>query len=113
VVVESMRAAEAAGLAGETWANVVGQITAADEALLRRLVTGTGRHAARRVHEMEATAALLSELGVEPTMTDATTTHLRRIADDPSLVPELPAWWSGPTGLTGRGRRPPTGAEPR
>ncbi|HZM32392.1 MAG TPA: DUF1932 domain-containing protein [Acidimicrobiales bacterium] len=91
VVIESMRAAVAADLAGETWANIVGEITAADEALLRRLVTGTPRHAARRVHEMEAAAALLSELGVEPTMTAATTTHLRRIEADPALVPDPPA----------------------
>jgi 3-hydroxyisobutyrate dehydrogenase-like beta-hydroxyacid dehydrogenase len=90
VVIESMRAADAADLAGETWANIVGQITAADEELLRRLVTGTPRHAARRVHEMEAAAALLSELGVEPTMTDATTAHLRRVEADPALVPDLP-----------------------
>lgn len=91
LVIESMRAAEAAGLAGETWDTIVGQLSAADEALLRRLVTGTGRHATRRVHEMEATAALLTELGVEPTMTDATTAHLRRVASDPSVVPDLPA----------------------
>jgi hypothetical protein len=29
---------------------------------------------------MEAAAALLEELGVEPTMTAATTEHLRRVA---------------------------------
>jgi len=91
VVIESMRAAEAADLAGETWANIVDQITVADEELVRRLVTGTPRHAARRVHEMEAAGELLAELGVEPTMTDATTTHLRRIEADPALVPDLPA----------------------
>ncbi|HET6954170.1 MAG TPA: DUF1932 domain-containing protein, partial [Acidimicrobiales bacterium] len=90
VVVESMRAAEAAGLARETWDNIVGQVAAADEALIRRLVTGTARHAERRAHEMAAATALLSELGVEPTMTGATTAQLRRVASDPSLVPELP-----------------------
>jgi hypothetical protein len=40
---------------------------------------------------MEAAAALLSELGVEPTMTEATTAHLRRVEADPALVPDLPA----------------------
>jgi hypothetical protein len=39
---------------------------------------------------MEAAAALLAELGVEPTMTDATTAHLRGVAADPSLVPDPP-----------------------
>lgn len=90
LVIESLRAAEAAGLAGETWDNVVAQLTAADEALIRRLVTGTGRHAARRVHEMEATVELLADLGVEPTMTAATAAQLRGVASDPSTVPAPP-----------------------
>jgi 3-hydroxyisobutyrate dehydrogenase-like beta-hydroxyacid dehydrogenase len=91
LVVESMRAAEAAGVMNETWDNIVGQLSAADEALIRRLVTGTGRHAMRRVHEMEATAELLTELGVEPIMTNATLAQLRRLAADRSAVPTLPA----------------------
>jgi 3-hydroxyisobutyrate dehydrogenase-like beta-hydroxyacid dehydrogenase len=90
LVIESMRAAEAAGLAGETWDNIVGQLSAADEALIRRLVAGTGCHAERRVHEMEATAELLMELGVEPTMTNATAAQLRRVAAGQSAVPTLP-----------------------
>jgi 3-hydroxyisobutyrate dehydrogenase len=90
LVVESMQAAEAAGLAGETWDNIVGELSAADEALIRRLVTGTGRHAARRVHEMEAAAELLAELGVEPVMTKATVARLRGVAADRSAVPVLP-----------------------
>ncbi|HYZ97610.1 MAG TPA: DUF1932 domain-containing protein, partial [Acidimicrobiales bacterium] len=80
VLIESMEAAEAAGLAAETWDNIVGQITAADEALLRRLVDGTPHHAARRTEEMEAAAELLADLGVDPTMTRATIAHLRRLA---------------------------------
>jgi 3-hydroxyisobutyrate dehydrogenase-like beta-hydroxyacid dehydrogenase len=90
LVVESMQAAEAAGLAAETWHNVVGQIAAADEEFVRRLVAGTGRHAARRVHEMEAAAELLAELGVEPLMTSATATRLRLVAAGESAVPSLP-----------------------
>jgi hypothetical protein len=39
---------------------------------------------------MEATAELLAELGVEPIMTRATVEHLRRVADDPTVVPTLP-----------------------
>jgi 3-hydroxyisobutyrate dehydrogenase-like beta-hydroxyacid dehydrogenase len=90
LVVESMQAAEAAGLAGETWDNIVDQLSAADEGLIRRLVTGTGRHAARRVHEMEAAAELLGELGVEPIMTNATAARLRSVAADAAAVPSLP-----------------------
>jgi 3-hydroxyisobutyrate dehydrogenase-like beta-hydroxyacid dehydrogenase len=89
-VMESLRAAEAAGLVEETWDNVVAQLTAADEAFVRRLVAGTGRHAARRVHEMEAAAEMLRELGVEPTMTEATAAHLRAVAADAAAVPNLP-----------------------
>lgn len=90
LVVEALEAAEAAGVRDETWGNVVAQLTAADEALVRRLVTGTGRHAVRRLHEMEATATLLAELGVEPTMTRATAAQLARVAGDPESVPSLP-----------------------
>lgn len=90
LVIEAVRAAEAAGLADETWDNVVAQLTAADEPLIRRLVTGTGAHARRRVHEMEAAADLLTGLGVEPVMTRATLDHLRRIAAGSTAVPDLP-----------------------
>jgi 3-hydroxyisobutyrate dehydrogenase len=90
LVLESMQAAEAAGLADETWDNIVGQLGTADEAFIRRLVTGTGHHAARRVHEMEAAAELLAELGVEPVMANATAERLRRVAADASAVPSLP-----------------------
>jgi 3-hydroxyisobutyrate dehydrogenase-like beta-hydroxyacid dehydrogenase len=90
VVIESMLAAEAAGLTDETWDNIVGQLSEADDALIRRLVTGTGDHAARRLHEMEATAELLTDLGVEPTMTRATVAQLQHVAADPSALPGLP-----------------------
>jgi 3-hydroxyisobutyrate dehydrogenase-like beta-hydroxyacid dehydrogenase len=93
LIIESLEAAEAAGLAAETWDTVVAQLTAADEALVRRLVAGTGRHAVRRTHEMEATVELLTELGVEPTMTRATAIHLRRIATTtPETSAERAAW---------------------
>jgi 3-hydroxyisobutyrate dehydrogenase-like beta-hydroxyacid dehydrogenase len=90
VVMESLRAAEAAGLAAETWDNIVASLSAADEAFVRRLVEGTPRHAARRVHEMEAAATLLEELGVPPTMTRATTQHLRQVVASGPGVEGLP-----------------------
>lgn len=88
LVIEAMRAAEAADLAEWLWANLVEEITAADEALLARLVRGTGPHALRRLHEMEACQALLEGLGVEPVMTRSTVESLRRIPVEG--VPSLP-----------------------
>jgi 3-hydroxyisobutyrate dehydrogenase-like beta-hydroxyacid dehydrogenase len=90
VLIEAMRASAAAGLAVETWANLVEQFTAADEAFLQRLVEGTGAHAARRLHEMEAAADLLDELGIEPLLTSATVESLRRIESGEMDLPDLP-----------------------
>jgi hypothetical protein len=87
LVIESLQAADAAGFAAETWDELVREVSGADEAFIRRLITGTGPHARRRVHEMEATAALLAELGVEPTMTLATLASLQRIAEGATLPP--------------------------
>lgn len=90
LLIEAIEAAHAAGLADETWQNLVGQFTEADEALMRRLVEGTGPHTLRRLHEMEACAALLAELGVDPVMTRATVESLRRIDAGESHLPDLP-----------------------
>ena len=88
VVIEALRAAEAAGLSEWVWADLVAELTAADERLLIRLVEGTGVHAARRVHEMEACTAMLEALGVDPVMTRSTVEALRRVAV--AGVPEVP-----------------------
>jgi 3-hydroxyisobutyrate dehydrogenase-like beta-hydroxyacid dehydrogenase len=90
LLIESMEAAHAAGLADETWENLVGQFTEADEALMRRLVEGTAPHSLRRLHEMEASADLLEELGVDPVMTKGTVESLRRIDTGEATVPDLP-----------------------
>jgi 3-hydroxyisobutyrate dehydrogenase-like beta-hydroxyacid dehydrogenase len=90
LVIEALRAARAADLTRETWDNVVAQITAADEDFLRRLLAGTGTHALRRLHEMEAAADLLTELGVDPVMTRATAAGLRTLADGDTAVPDPP-----------------------
>ncbi|MFP4513860.1 MAG: DUF1932 domain-containing protein [Acidimicrobiales bacterium] len=90
LIIESMAAARAAGLADETWENLVHQFTEADEDLMRRMVEGTAPHAPRRLHEMEATAELLAELGVDPVMTRGTVESLRRIESGESQVPDLP-----------------------
>jgi 3-hydroxyisobutyrate dehydrogenase-like beta-hydroxyacid dehydrogenase len=64
--IESLRAARAAGC--EPWLHdeIAGVLAGADAALLDRLLTGSERHAARRVHEMRDARELLAELGVEP-----------------------------------------------
>jgi 3-hydroxyisobutyrate dehydrogenase-like beta-hydroxyacid dehydrogenase len=76
-VLESLRAAEAAGHAG--WleneiAAVVG------EPLLERLVEGSRRHAVRRLDELEAARELLLELGVEPRVVAASAAVLAELA---------------------------------
>lgn len=86
LVIESLHAAEAAGLADETWANLVDQFTAADESFLRRIVDGTYPHARRRLHEMEATSDLLDELGVGSVMTRATVQFLAGVNDGAAKV---------------------------
>ena len=75
IVIEAMHAAEQAGQQDWLWGNIVDEVTSAGAPLLSRLVRGTGPHARRRLHEMEASTALLEELGVEPLMTRATTSH--------------------------------------
>ena len=90
LIIESMRAADRAGLAEETWANILGELTAVDEAFLRRIVQSTYSHARRRVHEMEASADLLTELGVPPVMTSGTVEALRGVdgGTAPVVLPE-------------------------
>ncbi len=78
LLIESLSAAEAAGLAEETWTNLVDQFTAVDGDFLTRMVLGTDTHALRRLHEMEATVDLLNELDIDPVMTQSTVETLRR-----------------------------------
>jgi 3-hydroxyisobutyrate dehydrogenase-like beta-hydroxyacid dehydrogenase len=89
LLIEAMRAGEAAGQAEWLWDNLVEEFRAAGAPFLARMVHGTGPHAARRLHEMEASAALLAELGVDPLMTRSTVESLRRIAEEG--LPPLPA----------------------
>ncbi len=88
LLIEAMHAAGAAGFADETWQNLVEQFTAADGMFLRRMVEGTGPHAVRRLHEMEAAAELLADLGVDPVMTRSTVESLRRVPVEG--LPRLP-----------------------
>jgi 3-hydroxyisobutyrate dehydrogenase-like beta-hydroxyacid dehydrogenase len=63
--IESTRAARAAGC--EEWmrAEIAEVLAGADAALLERLLTGSERHATRRIHEVRDARDLLAELGVE------------------------------------------------
>ena len=88
LIIESMRAAEAAGLAEVTWDNLIGQINAADAEFMRTLVEGTATHSVRRLAEMEAATELLESLGTDPLMTSATVESLRRMPAEG--LPELP-----------------------
>jgi 3-hydroxyisobutyrate dehydrogenase-like beta-hydroxyacid dehydrogenase len=88
LLIEVMRAATEAGLAAWAWEHLTEELTTLDEAFLRRLVEGTGHHAKRRQHEMEAVSQLLTDLGVERRMTDAVVDSLRAARTRPP--PPLP-----------------------
>lgn len=89
VLIESIEAANRAGISNAVWHNLVDQLTAADEGFVRRIISGTGKHAERRTAEMEAAVELLEDLAVEPTMTRATVESLRRVTDT-GRTPQLP-----------------------
>jgi 3-hydroxyisobutyrate dehydrogenase-like beta-hydroxyacid dehydrogenase len=93
VVIEAMSGGHAAGCGEWLWNNIAEQLTAADEKVLSRLVTGTGIHAKRRLHEMEASMALLEELGVEPVMTRSTVESHKRVLEEG--VPPVPSLLKG------------------
>ena len=76
---ESLEAARALGCEDWLYADIESTLTAADAALLRRLVEGSRAHAGRRVDEMAAAVALLEELGVEPRVASATERWLRSL----------------------------------
>ncbi len=88
VIIESMRAGKAAGCSEWLWENLSTEIAQADQAFITRLVTGTQPHAHRRLHEMECSAELLKDLGIEPTMTLATLESLKSVIR--SGIPEIP-----------------------
>jgi 3-hydroxyisobutyrate dehydrogenase-like beta-hydroxyacid dehydrogenase len=76
---ESLAAAEALGCADWAYEDIERTLTGADEELLRRLIEGSRRHAARRVDEMAAAVSMLEELGVEPRVAAAAGEWLRAL----------------------------------
>jgi 3-hydroxyisobutyrate dehydrogenase-like beta-hydroxyacid dehydrogenase len=79
-IVEALEAARAAGC--EEWLrdHIATELAKADYSTVDRIVTGTRQHAVRRGAEMEAAAEMLAELGVDPTMADASRALHERIA---------------------------------
>jgi len=79
---EALAAAERIGGRDDVYADIERTLVEADAALLRRLVDGSPRHAARRADEMAAAAAMLEELGVEPRVAAAAEAWLRSLAGE-------------------------------
>jgi 3-hydroxyisobutyrate dehydrogenase-like beta-hydroxyacid dehydrogenase len=80
-VIESLSAAELAGC--EPWlrAQIVAVLTGADAGLVDRLVAGSKQHARRRIDEMDAAAAVVADLGLEPHVALAAAAVLRSLAE--------------------------------
>jgi 3-hydroxyisobutyrate dehydrogenase-like beta-hydroxyacid dehydrogenase len=76
--IEALAAARAAGVEGHVRADIAGVL---GEPLLERLLEGSQMHAARRVHEMEAAADYVRELGVEPRVAVAAAEWLTQLRD--------------------------------
>ncbi len=79
-IVEALEAARAAGV--EQWMreHIAAELTSADPGTVERIVSGTVKHARRRTAEMEAAAAMLTELGVRPLMASASAALHERLA---------------------------------
>ena len=86
-MVEALEAARAAG--HEQWLreHIAAELTAAGAGTLERITEGTYRHAVRRTAEMEAAAAMLTELGVSPLMADASRALHERLTQGPQVEP--------------------------
>jgi 3-hydroxyisobutyrate dehydrogenase-like beta-hydroxyacid dehydrogenase len=78
-VVEALAGAEVAGCADWLRQNIAGEMAGFDERTLDRLVTGSRKHAHRRVGEMAAAAEQLRELGVQPRIAGAAENLLREL----------------------------------
>jgi 3-hydroxyisobutyrate dehydrogenase-like beta-hydroxyacid dehydrogenase len=89
VLLEAVRAGAAADDLDWLWANLVAELSGADETWMRRLVEGSRVHARRRLDEMEAAVAMVEGLGVEATMTRSTVASLLELLDGADL-PDLP-----------------------
>lgn len=76
--IEALEAARAAGVEDRVRADIAGVL---GEPLLDRLLSGSRTHAARRVDEMQAAAAYVTELGIEPRIATAAAEWLAHLRD--------------------------------
>ena len=81
-IVEALEAARAAGLEDWLRPHIAEDLAKADASTVERIVTGTRQHAVRRGHEMAAAAEMLTDLGVQPIMADASRALHERLAAD-------------------------------
>jgi 3-hydroxyisobutyrate dehydrogenase-like beta-hydroxyacid dehydrogenase len=77
--IEALEAARVAGVEAHVHADIAGVL---GEPLLERLLTGSRAHAERRVHEMQAAAAYVEELGVQPRVARAAAERLAQLRDE-------------------------------
>jgi 3-hydroxyisobutyrate dehydrogenase-like beta-hydroxyacid dehydrogenase len=79
-IVEALDAARAAG--HEQWLreHIAAELGELDASALDRIADGTVRHAVRRTAEMEAAADMLTELGVEPLIAEASRARHERLS---------------------------------
>ncbi len=89
LIIESMRAAETAGVADWYREHLFDQLCGIDREFVTRLVQGNLQHGPRRVHEMDAASTLLRQYGEPPLTAEATRQVLESVAD--RGVPDLSA----------------------
>jgi 3-hydroxyisobutyrate dehydrogenase-like beta-hydroxyacid dehydrogenase len=77
--IEALESARAAGVGDRVRADIAAIL---GEPLLERLLSGSRTHAARRVDEMQAAAAYVAELGVEPRIATAAAEWLAQLRDE-------------------------------
>ena len=78
-VTEAIRAARAAGCEDWLRENIGQELSNASAATVRRLEDGSVRHARRRADEMNAAAALLTDLGIPPRVATASARWLEQL----------------------------------
>ena len=88
VMIEAVRAGAEVDDLEWLWSTITTEVTGADERWVRRLITGSKVHAARRTDEMQAAADMLTDLGLPAVMTQATVQSLTELVD--GELPTLP-----------------------
>lgn len=81
-VIESLRAARAAGCEDWIRENIARELATASAGTLERLENGSIRHARRRADEMAAAGELLQQLGVAPRIASASAQWLQQLVEE-------------------------------